>query len=206
MNDGDTITFFPLLICTFIHSSFPLSFTFSLFIFLLYRSVRFFFLRVDISPCVVFFLYFVRRSSPSSSSHFCSFSWPSSAKKNEEAHILRVMMTVWSKAEKGYLTSVRESEKKEGQTSKAARRKNKGENTGVFLILLLLLLHSLSLFTSLSLVFWIFGKVVREEKKKEDEEQREKKMTRYCPQILSTYFDILLLRLHLSLCDHLLGV
>jgi len=60
--------------------------------------------------------------------------------------------------------------KKEGQTSKAARRKNRGENAGLFLILLL---HSLSLFTSLSLVFWIFGKVVKEEK-----EKKKKKKTR----------------------------
>jgi flagellar basal body-associated protein FliL len=95
--------------------------------------------------------------------------------------------------------------KKEGQTSKAAKRKNRGENAGLFLILLLL--HSLSLFTSLSLVFWIFGKVVKEEKeKKKKKKTRERKMTKYCPQILSTKIDIILKWLHLSLCDHLLGI
>jgi hypothetical protein len=63
--------------------------------------------------------------------------------------------------------------KKRGTDSQAARRKNRGENAGLFLILLL---HSLSLSTSLSLVFWIFGKVVKGEKKKKKEEKtREKK-------------------------------
>jgi hypothetical protein len=58
-------------------------------------------------------------------------------------------------------------------------------------------------------VFWIFGKVVREEKRKKEEEKkpREKeKMTRYCPQILSSQIVIIFEWLHLSLCDHLLGI
>jgi hypothetical protein len=65
--------------------------------------------------------------------------------------------------------------KKEGQTRKAAKRKNRGENAGLFLILLL---HSLSLFTSLSLVFWIFGKVVKEEKEKKKKKKNERERER----------------------------
>jgi hypothetical protein len=98
--------------------------------------------------------------------------------------------------------------KKRDRQAKRRGEKNRGENAGLFLILLL---HSLSLFTSLSLVFWIFGKVVREEKRKKKEEEkktpeRERKMTRYCPHILSTQIVIIFERLHLSLCDHLLGI
>jgi len=107
---------------------------------------------------------------------------------------------------------VRQGEK--GETdSKTARRKNTGENTGLFLILLLLLhTHapspslSLSFSTSLSLVFWIFGKVVKGKKKKKNENEKRKKMTVYYPQILSIKIAIIFERLHLSLCDHLLGI
>jgi len=172
MNDGNTITF-PSpssFVHSFIHSSFPRSSTFLYFYFFFFFSSYPF-----IRPFLL--LFFLFRSYNFS---FLPLLSASSAKKskeltNEEARILRVMMTVWSKAEKkGYLTSVRESEKKEGQTSKAANRKNIGENAGLFL----LLLHFLSL-SLVSLVFWIFGKIVREEekkkKKKETKEQRREK-------------------------------
>ncbi len=66
MNDGNTITFF-FIVYTFIHSSFSLSSTFSLFIFLLYPPVRLFFLRVDaffISLVLFLLLHLIFAPSP----------------------------------------------------------------------------------------------------------------------------------------------
>ena len=67
---------------------------------------------------------------------------------------------------------------------------------------------SLSPSLSFSLVFWIFGKVVKGKKKKKEEKKREgkrRKMTKSCPQIPNTKIINIFQWFYLSLCHHLLG-
>ena len=183
------------LFISFVHS-FIHSFLFSSFSLVSYFDFSSFFIRPFLPTSQHFFF----SPSPSfytaliyfllSSSHFCSFSRhpPQRRAKNwrTKKHIVRVMMTIRSKTEKGYLTSVRVSEKKRDRQEKR-RGKNRGEKCGPFSS------SSSSPHTpslSLCVSFHLsFSRVLDFRKSRERKKKRKKEKKRKNDRILSPNFE-----------------
>jgi cytoskeletal protein RodZ len=119
------------------------------------------------------------------------------------------MMTVTIKSRKRIFNICARVKKRDRQ-AKRREEKSRGENAkcGSFSSPFFLSLF-LPLSLSVSVLFWIFGKVMQEEKEEETKKKTKKKkekMIARCPDLLSTKIDIVFQWLHLTLCHHLLGI